>query len=168
MRRVLSVFIMLLCVCILAAAKDNPERTQFGRDIYVQPGEKVGDVTCFACSIHIHGQVSGDATVFGGSIVVEDGASVTGDATTFGGRLRIQGAASVSGDATTFGGYVQRDPQATIGGDVTSFGGLGWLVVLLALPLLFLVGIIAAIVWLVQRNRRMAAPVYASAPSTRA
>ncbi len=167
MRRLFFISATLLCLCIFASAKDNPERTQFGRDIYVQPGEKVGDVTCFGCSIHVRGQVTGDATAFGGSIVVEDGASVTGDVTTFAGGIRALGSATITGDATTFGGYLRRDPQATISGDVSSFSGFAWLLALLAVPLLFLIGIVAVIVWLVRRNRPVGAPAYSSAPSTR-
>ncbi len=168
MRQVCFTFALMLCLCTLAAAKDNPERTQFARQIYVQPGEQVGDVTCFGCSIHVRGRVNGNATAFGGSVVVEDGASVTGDVTTFGGGIRAQGTAAISGDATTFGGSLRRDPQATVAGDISTFTGFGWLLMLLGLPLLFLAAVVGAVVWLVRRNRAAGAPVYSSVPSTRA
>ena len=167
MCRLFSIMAVLLCFCTVAVAKGNPERTQFGRDIYVQANETVGESTCFGCSIHIRGQVNGDVTTFGGSIVVEDGASITGDATSFGGGIRLQGVAAVSGDAATFGGYLRRDPQSRVGGDVTSFSGFGWLIGMVAIPLLFVAGFIALVVWLVRRNRAVTA-AYASASTTRA
>lgn len=144
-------------------AKDTPEHTQFGRDIHIAADERSGDATCFGCSIYIRGQINGDATTFGGSVVLEEGASVTGDVTTFGGGIRAQAGSSALGDATTFGGYIRRDPTAKIGGDVTSFGGFGWFIAILALPLLFLAGIVALIVWLIRRSSQPQSPGYVPA-----
>ena len=99
--------------------------------------------------------------------MVEERGSISGDATTFGGDIRVQSASSVVGDATAIGGHVIRDEQARIGGDVTSFGGFVGFLIVVALPLLFLAGIAALIVWLVGRNRRASAPSYSSVASTR-
>jgi cytoskeletal protein CcmA (bactofilin family) len=121
---------VLFCLALssVAFAKDNPSFTQVGHNITIGPNAQVGDLTCFACSIRVRGQVAGDVTAFGGSIVIEDQAQVAGDVTTFGGDIRLDEAVKVAGDATVFGGQIRRDPAATISGDVTSMGGHGWLV----------------------------------------
>ena len=62
------------------------DRTQFGHDITVGADEEVAEVTCFGCNVHIRGKVQGDATVFGGSILVEDQGQVGGDTTSLWGR----------------------------------------------------------------------------------
>ena len=65
------------------------ERTQFGHDISVGANEEVAEVTCFGCNVRVRGKVQGDATVFGGSILVEDQGQVGGDTTSFGGDIRL-------------------------------------------------------------------------------
>jgi len=149
----------LLIVILLstAAFADGPhERTQFGRDIIVGPNEEVSDATCFGCTVRIRGQVTGDVTTFGGSVVVEDGGEIAGDTTTFGGNIRLNGPVKLNGDVTVFGGRIRRDPQATIHGDVTNFGGPIWLFLILGLPLVLFGAFIALIVWLVRRLLRPA------------
>jgi hypothetical protein len=37
---------------------------------------------------------------------------------------------------------------------VTSLGGAGWMLLFLLFPLIFLGGIVALIIWLIQRSRR--------------
>jgi hypothetical protein len=63
-------------------------------------------------------------------------------------------ATKIGGEVTVMGGTLIRDPKAQIGGDVTTFSGQGWLFVIFGLPLLVFAGIIALIVWLIQRRRR--------------
>jgi hypothetical protein len=41
-----------------------------------------------------------------------------------------------------------------VAGDVTSMGGGGWVFLIFLLPFAFLGGIIALIIWLIQRSRR--------------
>jgi hypothetical protein len=166
MRFVSILIVAVLSASLLASAKDNPDRVQVGREIHVNPGENVGELTCFGCSIYVRGRVTGDATAFMGRIVVEEGGVVSGDATAFGGDLRVQAGSSVLGDATSFGGHVLRDSQATIGGDVTSFGGVTGVLVVVVLPLVFLAGIVGLIVWLLRRYRPVPTPAYPAA-STR-
>jgi hypothetical protein len=137
-----------------ALARDGREYTQFGHSIYVGPDQRTGDVTCFFCSVRVRGQVGGEITTFGGNVTLEDDASVGGDLTTFGGTVRLGPQTRVGGDLTTMGGTLIRDPKAQVGGDVTTFGGQGWLFVIFGLPLLIFAGIIALIVWLVQRRQR--------------
>jgi len=148
-------------VCPPASANDARERTQFGNSISIGPGENVSEATCFGCSIRVRGHVSGDVTTFGGSIVVEDQGQVDGNATTFAGNIRLEKEVKVAGDVTLFGGRIHRDPAASVGGDVTVMGGPGWIVLIFAIPLVFLGLFIALIVWLIQRLVRPSVPVTA-------
>jgi hypothetical protein len=138
----------------LTFAKDTPEYTQFGHEINVAPGQKTGDLTCFACSIHIRGDVAGDVTTFLGSVVLEGDASVAGDVTTFGGTVRLGSGTKIGGDLTAMGGKIARDSHAEVGGDVTAFEGQGWLLAIFGLPVFMFAGLVAFIIWLVQRRQR--------------
>jgi cytoskeletal protein CcmA (bactofilin family) len=155
--------LVLFCLALssVAFAKDNPSFTQVGHNITIGPNDQVGDLTCFACSIRVRGQVAGDVTAFGGSVVIEDHAQVAGDVTAFGGDIRLDEAVKVAGDATVFGGQIRRDPAATISGDVTSMGGHGWLVPIVLAPFLAIGLLVAFVLWLVQRTRRPSAPAVA-------
>jgi len=134
-----------------AFAKDNPSVTQVGHNIIIGPDQKVGELTCFGCSIRIRGEVAGDVTAFGGSITLEDQGQVAGDVTVFGGDIRLDQAVKVSGNVTVFGGQIRRDPEASIAGDVTSMGGRGWIIPIFLFPFVLLGLLVAFVVWLVQR-----------------
>jgi len=152
-------FVLALSVPSFAAA--SHDRTQFGRDIVIGPGENASDATCFGCSVRVRGHIQGDATVFGGSIVVEDDGKVNGDTTCFGGNVRLENGATVQ-SVTVFGGHVYRDARATVLGDVTNFGGGPiWLVLIFGFPFVVLGAFIALIVWLVRRMTRHGVPVAA-------
>ena len=157
-----SVFfaVVLFCLTLSSAsfAKNNPSYTQFGHSINIAPNQQVGELTCFACSIRVRGQVAGDVTAFGGSVAIEDQAEVSGDVTTFGGDLRLDHGVKVAGDATVFGGQIRRDAGASISGDVTSMGGRGWLVPIVLAPFVVLGLLVAFVIWLVQRMRRPSTP----------
>ncbi|HUO26012.1 MAG TPA: polymer-forming cytoskeletal protein [Candidatus Aquilonibacter sp.] len=148
----------VLILGMTAAALSDPDYTQVGHDISVGRDQNVGDVTCFGCSIRIRGQVAGDATTFGGSIVVEDQAQVAGDVTAFAGNVRLDEGVKIAGDATVFGGEIRRAPDAQIAGDVTSFGGRAWIPLILLAPFLFLGLLVGGVLWLVQRGRRPEVP----------
>jgi len=135
-------------------AEIHPDRFQMNHDIHIQPDEKVGDVTCIGCSVYVRGQVSGDVTAIAGSVVAEPGASIAGDVTAIAGSARIESGTQVAGDLTAIGGDLRRDPQATVSGNVTTIGGHGWVFLIFLLPFVFLGGIIALIIWLIQRSRR--------------
>ncbi|HEX3819702.1 MAG TPA: hypothetical protein VHW45_05200 [Candidatus Sulfotelmatobacter sp.] len=159
-----SLLILLLLLLILsttAFAGASRDRTQFGHDITVRAGEETDELTCFGCSIKIRGQVNGDVTTFGGSILVEEGGKVGGDATAFAGTLRLDAGTSLGGDAAVFGGRLQHDPSATIGGDVTAFRGGIWIALIFGFPFLLLGAFIALIVWLVRKLTHRTVPVTA-------
>ena len=162
-------FLVLCTVCVLAVlmtpsaalVEANADRFQINRDIRVQPDEEVGDVTCINCSVYILGRVSGDVTTINGNIVAQQGATIAGDTTAVRGNTRLENGTQVGGDVTAIAGTVRRDPQATVGGDVTSMGGGGWIFLVFLLPFAVLGGIIALIIWLIQRSRRPApVPAY--------
>jgi len=159
--RLLTCLLLLSVWSTCAYADGGRDRTQVGSNISVGPGEEVGEVTCFGCSVRVRGQVSGDITTFGGTVVIEDQAQVGGDITTFGGGIRLGKDATVNGDVTVFGGRLQRDPAATVGGDVTRMGGPGWVLVIFLAPLVFLGFFLALIVWVIRRLLRRSVPVAA-------
>ena len=58
--RLLSAFTLFCLVLSTAAfASSNPSYTQFGHSISIGPNERVGELTCFGCSIRVRGQVAG-------------------------------------------------------------------------------------------------------------
>ena len=156
-----AVFFALLFVLVLAAgtpclARGGSDYTQFGHDIRIGPEQNVGEVTCFNCSVYVRGNVGGDITTFHGNVVLEDNAAVGGEVTAFLGDVRAQGGTKIGGDVTVFSGTVHRQEGAAIGGEVTTMDGTFWFFMIFVLPFLFLIGIAALIVWLVQRSRRPA------------
>jgi hypothetical protein len=158
----LSIFLTLLALLATPAfASNSHDRTEFGHDISVGPGEEVSEVTCFGCSIRIRGKVDGDATTFGGSVILEDQGEVGGDATTFAGSLRLRGEAKVGGDVAVFAGRIQRDPDTAIGGDVTNFSGPWWLILIFGLPLAIFGAFVAFVVWIIRLLTRPATTVAA-------
>jgi hypothetical protein len=169
-----SRFLGMLNRMIAIAALSSPvlaqsgDRVQIGRDIVIERTQKAGDVVCVACSIYLRGgQVAGDAVAVAGKIVLEQGSAVAGDVTAVAGDVRLQGGSQVAGDAVAVAGMVRRDSQSLVAGDVASLGGPGWTLLFLLLPLLFLGGIVALVIWLIQRSRRNGpTPAAASAGGT--
>jgi hypothetical protein len=160
--RIPLIGLLFLTLALSSALADNTrDRTQFGHDINVGPGESIGDVTCFGCSVRVRGHVTTDVTVFGGSVTIEDQGQIGGDATVFGGGVRLEKQARVGGDVTVFGGRIHRDGGATIGGDVTNFAGSIWLLLIFGLPVMLFAGFIALIVLLVRRLTRPSVPLAA-------
>lgn len=153
---------ILMCVALSAAAlARDSDRTQLGQSINVGPDEEVSEATCFGCSIRVRGHVTGDVTSFGGSIVIEGQGQVNGDATAFGGDIRLDKDVKVAGDVVVFGGRVRRDPAASVGGEITNMSGVGWVILIFALPLVFLGVFIALVVWLIRRLLRPSVPATA-------
>ncbi len=165
MSRFLAIRVVVGFACLLIPvsllASSDPDRVQFNHDIRIGPNDKVGDVTCIGCSVHVRGQVSGDVTTIAGSVFLEQGASIAGDVTVVGGNAHAESATQVAGDLTAIGGDLLRDPQAAVAGDVTTVGGGRWVFLIFLTPFLFLGGIIALIIWMVQRSRHPApVPAY--------
>lgn len=145
--------ILLVWLAPHAFGKDSSQYTQFGRDIRIGPTQKTNDLTCINCSIFVRGQVAGDVTAVHGNVAIEGDGTVAGDVTAVLGDVRVDKGTKIAGDLTAVGGKVSRQPEATIAGDVTSLEGQAWFWLILGFPVVLLAGIIALIVWLVQRNR---------------
>ncbi len=154
--RLYQCLLIFLCLSGWAFAARSQDRTQLRNNITIGPDEEVSEATCFGCSVHVRGHVSGDVTTFGGSIVVEENGQIGGDATAFAGNMRLEKGGQVNGDVTVFGGRLYRDAAAQIGGDVSNFGSGGWIVLLLVLPFLVMGLFVAGIVWLIRRVLRPA------------
>jgi predicted acyltransferase (DUF342 family) len=150
----LCAFALLVGLAPSTALAATADRFQVNNDIQIQANEKVGDVTCLNCSIRVTGRVAGDVTTINGNIVAEQGASISGDVTTVRGSARVENGAQVAGDLTAIAGNVRRDPQASVGGDVASLNGGGWVFLIFLVPFAVLGGIIALIIWLIQRSRQ--------------
>ena len=153
----LLVFAGLVCVLSIPAASES-DRTKVGHNITVAADEHVGDVTCFGCSIHVRGQVSGDVTAFGGTIVLEDEAQVSGDATSFGGDIRLDRQVAVNGDVTALGGHVRRDSTASVGGSVTDMGGGSWILLIFCAPFVVFALFVWFVIWLIRRITQRPVP----------
>lgn len=156
LQRTALLAVVLVLFLPAAYAASSPDRTQWGQDIRVEAGQSVSDLTCFNCSVYVAGNVGGDVTAFSGRVVLEGSGQVAGDVTAFLGDVRVAPGTKIAGDVTAFGGRIHRASDAQIAGDVTEFAGGGWMAVIFAVPLFILGGIIALVVWLVQRNRRPA------------
>jgi hypothetical protein len=153
-RTILRILAVLSLLAAPALGQKSSDRLQFNHDIFVDPGQKLGDLTCINCSVFVRGEVAGDVTAVHGNVVVEQGSQVAGDVTVVLGDLRLQSAAQVAGDVTTVGGTVRREPQASVAGDVTSLAGVGWIILIFLLPLTIVGGMIALIVWLIARIQK--------------
>lgn len=159
MSRLFLTAMSLLSIAVCAFAENSHDRTQFGHNITVGPGEEVTQVTCFGCSVRVQGHVAGDVTTFGGGVVVEDQGQIGGDLTSFGGNLRLEQEAAIGGDVTVFGGHIRRDDSAKIGGDVSTFAGTYWLFLIFGLPFVILGAFIALVVWIIRMVMHRQAPV---------
>jgi len=86
-----------------APSTDLPERVAYGSTVHVKLGENVDEVVVFGDNIEIAGLVVGDATSFGGDIIITETGEVGGDAVSFGGSIRIAEGGSVRGDRVAVG-----------------------------------------------------------------
>jgi len=155
-RTTLAAFVVTLVLSAAAfAQKSDEDRVEFGRNITVPEGQTAGDISCFNCSVYVRGTVNGDIAVFGGRVVVEG--SVKHDIAVFWGTVRLADGAEAGGDVAVFGGAIKRAPTAMIHGETVAFGRV-WALLPVGIVVVIVWLIIALIVWLVTRNRRIPAP----------
>jgi hypothetical protein len=152
MRRLFLAVASLLFVTLPAFARSSEDRAGFGNDITIAQGETAGDVACMFCSVHVHGDVRGDVAVMFGKVEVDPGRSIAGDVAMLGADLNLGPGARVGGDLALAAGDVNAGPGAMVHGSSTVLPGRMWLL-LPFLPLLFLIGLIWLIVYLIRRNR---------------
>ena len=150
--------VFLLCSLMPSLAHSQErDAVQFANNIVIHEGEEEHDAVCFLCSIENDGTVHGDMVAFVGNIHVRGHAEH--DAVAFLGNISLGENASIDHDAVVFAGSLRNGPGSSIGRDRVVFP-----LFLFLLPLLFVLGFIALIVWsiraLVYRNR----PVYPMPP----
>ncbi|GGA66838.1 hypothetical protein GCM10011507_17900 [Edaphobacter acidisoli] len=153
---------LLLYVATPLLAMASEDRASVGGDITVQENETAGDIACVFCSVHVHGDVKGDVAVVLGSLTVDSDHSIKGDVAVVGGDLNMSDGSEVGGDVAVVAGSANLAPDAMIHGSRSILPGRAWLLVPFA-PLLFLIGIIWLIVYLVRRQRY----AYAQYPGVR-
>lgn len=144
--------VALLLVASAPFAHASQDRASFGGDINIPEGESAGDIACAFCSVHVHGDVTGNVAVFMGSVTVDPLHSIAGDVAIFGGNLNLGNESEVGGDISIFGGNANLADDAVVRGGQSIFPGRFWLI-LPFLPLIILIAIIWLIVYLVRRNR---------------
>ncbi|HZY63974.1 MAG TPA: hypothetical protein VFE38_15770 [Edaphobacter sp.] len=142
----------LLLVFAAPLAHASQDRARFGSDITVAEGETAGDIACAFCSVHIHGDVTGDVAVFMGNVTVDPMHSISGDVAIFGGNLNLGNESEVAGDVAIAAGDANLAPDAVVHGGQSILPGRFWLILPFA-PLIILIGIIWLVVYLVRRNR---------------
>ena len=94
------------------------DRLVRGGDLVIGADETVHDVTVMGGSVTVHGTVTGNVTVLGGSASVKKGAHVFGGATAVGGSIDVADGAQIDGDVGVIGGSLDRHKGAKIGGSV--------------------------------------------------
>jgi len=151
MRRLLLGF-AVVSLSLPALAKSGNDRASVGDDITISEGETAADVACAFCSVHVHGEVTGDVAVAFGDITVDPGKSIGGDVAALGGNLNLGAGSWVKGDVAIAAGDVMTADGATIHGSRAVAPSKIWLLLPFA-PLLILAGLIWLIVWVVRRNR---------------
>jgi len=144
--------VALFLVTSVPFAYASQDRASFGGDINIPEGQSAGDIACAFCSVHVHGDVTGDVAVFMGSVTVDPLHSVAGDVAIFGGNLNLAHESEVGGDVAIAAGNANLADDAVIRGGRNIMPGRFWLILPFA-PLIILIGIIWLIVYLVRRNR---------------
>jgi hypothetical protein len=92
------------------------DRVVLGDNLTIGRDEVVGDLVVMGGSAEVLGHVSGDVSVFGGSLHVREGGHVFGDVATFGGSVSLAQGSRVDGDLSVLGGSVDRNDKAIVGG----------------------------------------------------
>ncbi len=75
-------------------------RFAIGKDVVVEPNERVDDVVVIGGDIAVMGEVTGDATVIGGNLTVTSGGKIDGDAVVIGGSVTERPGGEILGSKT--------------------------------------------------------------------
>jgi predicted acyltransferase (DUF342 family) len=158
MRSLLLAAVLLMLAWTPAFARSAEDRVSVGSDITIPDGESAGDIACAFCTVRVHGEVRGNIATFLGSVKVDEGRNISGDVASLGGDLELGQDASIGGDVAIAAGEARLGSGAAIRGQQTILPGRLWLLLPFA-PLVFLVGLIWLVVYIVRRNRYQF-PVY--------
>jgi predicted acyltransferase (DUF342 family) len=148
-----SLILATLGVLVTASpAFASDDRVSMGHDITIAADSSANDLVCIFCSVRVHGEVQGDVVAILGSVTIDPQRSISGDVVSVGGDVSLGSQAEISGDLSVVGGDLNLGPDAVVHGDRSIESGRGWLL-LPFVPLLFFIGFIWLIVYLVRRNR---------------
>ncbi len=151
---------ILLCLFAPLAQAQSRDVVQFGNDIVVREGEEAHDAVCLACSIEIDGTLHGDAVAVLGNIRVRGHAEH--DAVAILGNVTVGDNASIERDAVVLAGNLRTGTGSAIGNDRVVFP-----IFLFILPLLFVAGFVALIIWAIRALVYRSRPVYPMPPPRR-
>ena len=150
----------LLLACsplAFALGHGSNDHASFGSDIIIDPGGTSNDIACAFCSVHIHGDVTGDVAVLFGTVDLDGGKTISGDVAVLGGNVNLANESSVGGDVAIAAGHLNQSETARVNGSRAIASSPIWIVLPLA-PFLIFGGFIWLIVHLVRRRRYMRYP----------
>lgn len=101
-----------------ASGDDAEDMKVMGGTGTVEKGQSVRNLTVMGGHCDVHGRVTGDVSVMGGSVVLHEGAVVEHDVTTMGGHVEVKKGAEVRGRASTLGGSIEDEDGEVVSGHV--------------------------------------------------
>lgn len=95
------------------------DRVVNGDDAVVEANDIVHDISVVGGDLTVHGTVTGNAVVTGGTMKVTKGAHIVGSATAVGGELDVEDGAQIDGQVGVVGGVLHRGKDSKVGSSVT-------------------------------------------------
>ena len=120
-RLVIAVLIAVVAVGTVPATVAAQSNTQTGGTVVVEDGETVDDLQAVGGTVVIRGTVTGDVSVAGGDVRIEDTGQVDGNLEGGAGSITIAG--TVGGDVEVGAGSVTVAENGTVGGTFTAGAG---------------------------------------------
>ena len=90
----------------------HKDRVGYGEAVEVGVHETVQSAVTFGADIRVEGRVEGDATAFGGDVVVSRSGIIAGDAVSFGGRVVVEDGGQVVGEPIAALGRPEPAPES--------------------------------------------------------
>lgn len=147
----------LLAVAVLALASQpahastsrDGDRSSFAGDIVIEKGETARNVACAACSVYVHGAVTGNIAVLMGDVVVDG--TVDGRVAVALGDLKLQQGGVVQGDTAIALGSTDMNGGVLEGREAHIPSGPIFLALLF--PVFMVALVVWFVVWVVRRSR---------------
>ncbi len=86
-----------------SAHRSYRDHTSYGHPVIVEEGTSIDEAIAFGDNVRVSGEVNGDATAFGGSVVITPTGLVHGDAVSFGGEVIIEDGGRIEGQKISIG-----------------------------------------------------------------
>lgn len=99
----------------------HANRTYLGQDIFVAPGQQIGNATCLFCSVQVEGDLTGNVLVLFGNLTVSG--HVGGNSTVLAGNTVVDSQARISGRTTVIDGNAVYETDDALSGNVYVLGG---------------------------------------------